>query len=199
MELLSEIIPDAWFARPGVRVAPGLVGALVCWRPHNGEQTRRWKIVDVEVYQRSELKKSGSKAGHRKKKGDALSSSSAGTPSRFGPGSTCLIRRGPHAYLTVAAGQDDLILVRALEPEFPCDVLRLREASGPARVARVLGIVQGYEDAELNPENGLWIEFPNDKPPRSKVVRTRRVGLASDGTQLLRWYLKSSLSVSQLS
>lgn len=199
MELLSEIIPDAWFARPGVRVAPGLLGAFVCSRSQHGEQTRRWKIVEVEAYHRAELKKSETKTRQRQKADDPLSSGGLGSAFSSGPGNSCLIRRGPHTYLTLTAGQDDLILVRALEPEFPCSALRLREASGPAKVGCVLELGKGYTDTALDPENGLWIEFPNDKPPRSQVVRTRRIGPGSASTQPLRWYLKSSVSVSQLS
>jgi 3-methyladenine DNA glycosylase Mpg len=196
MELVSEVIPDEWFARPGVRVAPGLLGAHVCCHIPTDGQSGRWKIVEVEAYRLEELSAATRQKRVRKSERKSHPEIEARQKDLM-PGWSFLVRRGPHTYLALSAGQNDLILIRALEPEFPCDVLRLRDASGPAKVTRALGINRNYDRCELSPENGLWIEFPSDKPPRSQIVRTPRVRSESDSPLQLRWYLKSSLSVSQ--
>ncbi len=186
MELVSEVIPESWFARSAPRVAPGLLGALLCVRRQG--RVERWKIVEVEAYTQDD-------PASRSRKGRTPTNEAMFEAA----GTIFVAHTGPHRFFHITTGKDDVgeaVLVRAVEPEFPCDAQRLREAAGPARLCKTLGIHRDLNGLELSPENGLWIEFPDEKIARSRVVRTERIGVKK-GVQLpRRWYVKTSASVS---
>lgn len=193
MELVSEVIPESWFARPAPRVAPGLIGAYLCVRRAGAKGRRefeKWKIVEVEAYTED----------------DPASHSFQGETKRnwpmFEPAGTVYVYQsyGMHRCLNIVTGKPgdgEAVLIRALEPEFPCDVGRLRDCAGPGKVGRTLGLDLEWNGMELAPENGLWIEFPDEHLPRSRIVRTSRVGITKAAHLPRRWYLKTSPSVSR--
>ena len=188
MALVSEVIPESWFARPAPKVASGLIGAYLCFERDGVFE--KWKIVEVEAYTQD----------------DAASHSFTGESKRnwamFQAAGAIYVYQsyGVHKCFNIVTGKPgsgEAVLIRALEPEFPCEVGRLRLCSGPGKVGKHVGVHLEMNGMELCPENGLWIEFPEIKVPRTRIGKTTRVGIRKATNLSRRWYLKASYSVSR--
>jgi DNA-3-methyladenine glycosylase len=188
MALVSEVIPESWFARSATKVASGLIGAYLCFEREG--RFEKWKIVEVEAYTQDDPA-SHSYTGESKRNWAMFQAAGAAYVYQS---------YGVHKCFNIVTGKPgsgEAVLIRALEPQFPCDAGKLRLCSGPGKVGKHLGVNTEMNGMELCPENGLWIEFPEEKLSRTRIVKTTRVGIRKGASLPRRWYLKSSFSVSK--
>jgi DNA-3-methyladenine glycosylase len=153
----------AFYRRPAADVAPDLIGKILVRRLPDGT-TRRARIVETEAY-------SGP--------ADLASHASRGLTRR----TTHLFGHPGRAYVYFVYGMHDMfnivtgahgggeaVLVRAAEPLDGWDA----SLSGPAKLARALGITRADDGADLGGTE-LYLLDPGDPPP--KIKRTRRIGI----------------------
>ena len=156
------MISKRFFARPVVEVARDLVGATLLVDGVGG------RIVETEAYDRD----------------DPASHSFAGpTPrngSMFGPPGHAYVYRsyGIHWCLNFVCGTDETgsaVLIRALEPEFGLDIMRMRRGmdlpwqlcAGPGRLCQALAIGADQDGRPL------------DEPPFRLNERTDVIAIAT--------------------
>lgn len=174
------IHPD-FFSRSADRVAQCLLGTKLCLS-YSGK-VERWKIVEIET--KTDLNPENLPAA----------------------GFVRVLRRGRHHFLSLVAGRGShkaLVIIRALEPEYPCDISRLRVCSGPGRLTEFLGIGPQQNGLSLDGQDVIWLEHGTTKPKRSQIVRQclerkrshRRNPRLVNSSSCGRWHLKSSPSVS---
>jgi DNA-3-methyladenine glycosylase len=197
--------PRSFFATTSERLAPRLLGCTLV-RVLNGERLAG-VIVEVEAY--AGVKDTASHAfnGRRGPKNEAMYAQ-AGT-------SYVYFTYGMHFCMNIVCGGVDqplAVLIRALEPVEGIDRMRahrtgaqkkpLRDrdlCSGPGKLCQALRITRDQNHLDLTTSKGLFLELPTAPVPRSRMVRTTRVGIG-DGhawaQRPLRWLLKDNAHVS---
>jgi DNA-3-methyladenine glycosylase len=169
----SRRLPRAFFERPTLSVARGLIGMQLVHR-HAGA-VRRGRIVETEAY-----------LGPRDLAAHSARGRTPRTEVMFGPPG--------HAYVyfiygfwnclnvvTGARGVPHAVLVRALEP-----LGSLRERTcGPGLLCRALRIDRDLNGADLRGQV-LWLEPPPPCTPAARIGRATRVGVAYAGEWALR-------------
>jgi DNA-3-methyladenine glycosylase len=184
-------LPRAFFSRPTVDVARGLVGCTL-WAESGGALVAG-RIVEVEAY----LGEGRDPASH------AHRGATPRAAVMFGPPAVAYIYfiYGMHHgfnIVTEPAGHGGAVLVRALEPLAGVDAMRARRpgcrgdeelCAGPGRLCRALGLDLAWNGQPLgisrkteanNPAVGrVWVAAGH---PPAELVATSRVGirLASD-------------------
>ena len=166
-------LPEAFFARPSLEVAPDLLG---CWLVHGG---RAGRIVEVEAY----LGDGSDPASH------AHGGLTQRNRAMFGPPGHFYVYRsmGLHECANVVCeppGRAAAVLLRAVEPLAGLAAMRAarggradRElANGPGKLTRAFGF--GLErDGRCARSGAVRIE-PPDAPPAEPILAGPRVGIS---------------------
>ena len=166
------MIDRAFYARPVLEVAPGLIGCVV----RHGETAG--VIVETEAYHRTEP------ASH------AWAGLTARTAPLFGPPAIAYVyfSYGVHSLLNAVCDAEEsgaAVLIRALEPLDGIDIMRSRRGverleelcSGPGKLTQALGIWLDVNGSSL--QHGpieLWPRPAGAKPPRIAVGE--RIGIS---------------------
>ena len=151
------LLKTEWFSRPATRLAPLLLGKLLCRRLPDGT-VLRYRITETECYFGEEDTACHAHKG-RTPRTDTLYQ---------GGGITYVyLCYGIHSLLNLVTGEKDhpeAVLIRGIEG-----------ASGPGRVTKRLEITCADNRLILTPENGIWIEDDGTPPPA--YVALPRVGI----------------------
>ena len=168
----------AFFDRPTVRVARGLLGSrLTVWGP-GGRRTVR--LVETEAYVRNDPASHAFRGPTRRNR------------SMFGPPGTLYvfrIHRVVCANLVTRPGE--AVLLRAGEPLSD----GLERADGPGRLCRALGLT--LADDGLDATDAPRVTVAPHEGPVGRVVVGPRVGLSRATERPLRFYLAESAWVSR--
>jgi DNA-3-methyladenine glycosylase len=148
----------ASFNRPAAQVARDLLGNAVLRK--RGTFLTSSIIVETEAYEGSHDLACHSARGRTVR-----------TEVMFGPARYLYVYRiyGLHWMLNVVTGGVDdaaAVLIRGLD-----------QVTGPGRVTAALGIDGSLNGRDASTTTGLWFEDTGLKIPRSRFVRTRRIGV----------------------
>ncbi len=169
------ILPDSYFSKSAILLAPDLLGKLLCRQNQDGSVSR-CRILETECYFGEE---DTACHAHRGK-----------TPRtevlyRAGGISYVYLCYGIHNLLNVVTGSEghpEAVLIRAVEG-----------ALGPGRVTKALGITRLDNALPLSPESGIWLE--DDGTPTPLYVSLPRVGIEyaakEDRERLWRFLVKT--------
>ena len=92
------------------------------------------------------------------------------------------------------------VLIRAVEPVDGIKTMRTRRqqnnllalCSGPAKLCQALSISQSIDGLDLTKRRTVWIQAPAGKPiPQSRILATRRIGVTSAKSKLLRFVFRN--------
>jgi DNA-3-methyladenine glycosylase len=195
VNLSSQTLPTAFYARDTVRVARALLGKrLVRIR----SRTRMvGRIVEVEAYRGSDDPASHAYRGLTERN----------APMFGDPGHAYIyFTYGNHYCLNVTtqrAGVPGAVLIRALEPlEGLRTMRRLRPnvpdnalTNGPGKLTKALGIDKSLNEADLTKLGPIFISTSKVEP--LKIVRSTRVGIGQGLEREWRFYVKGNLFVSR--
>nr|WP_129669099.1 DNA-3-methyladenine glycosylase [Phytoactinopolyspora endophytica] len=177
----SQPITRDFLSRPGIEVAPDLLGGVLCHRTAEGVVAVR--LTEVEAYMGAD--DPGSHAYRGQTPRNAV---------MFGPAGFLYVyfTYGMHFCANVVCGEDGTataVLLRAGEVVEGQDVAQSRRpavrtprdlARGPARLTTTLGIAREHNGADLIGEaSELSLERSDELPER--VATGPRVGVASPG------------------
>ncbi len=166
-----------FFARPTVRVARELLGALLTVRGPEGPTTVR--LVETEAYVR------GDPANH------AYRGPTRRNRSMFGsPGTVYVFRIHQVVCANLVTRPGEAVLLRAAEPAVPAGP----SASGPGRLCRILGITLSDDGADATRGRRFALTRPRGR--RRSIVAVPRVGIRHAAERPLRFALADSPSVS---
>jgi DNA-3-methyladenine glycosylase len=168
-----------FYARPVLAVARDLVGAILVHRTREG--TAAGRIVEAEAYRGPEDLAAHSARGLRTKRTEAM----------WGPPGHAYVYLlyGMHwafNVVTGAAGQPHAVLVRAVEPLPPYELMLARRGldkvkreltAGPGRVCAALGIGAAQYGADL-----CGRELFLSPGPRGRVARSPRINVDYAGS-----------------
>ncbi len=157
------------FAQPATKLAPALVGKLLCRRLPDGTVLCR-RIVETECYFGEEDTACHAHKG-RTPRTDTLY--------QAGGIAYVYLCYGIHSLLNVVTGPEghpEAVLIRGVEG-----------AIGPGRVTKAMGITCAENKLLLCPENGLWLE--DDGTPQPTITAGPRVGIdyASEQDKTRPW------------
>jgi len=197
--IVSQHLPQSFFARPAERVAPELIGCLLVKRQADGALL--WGvIVETEAYSQAEP----ACHGHRRR--SPSNETLFGEPGRF----YVYVSYGIHHCVNVVTHRTDWangVLLRAVAMPGESE----RVAAGPALLARRFGIDRRRDAVPATPAEGLWLA-PRPEPlatwiaeaatepsacESSALVSTGRIGISQGQELPWRWYLRASRSVSR--
>jgi DNA-3-methyladenine glycosylase len=159
-----ERLPRAFYARPTVEVARGLLGG---WLVHELPEGRReGRIVETEAYVGPEDRASHASRGR-----------TARTELMFGPPGYAYVYLiyGMHHCLNVVTegvGYPAAVLIRALEPSVGVTL----PTNGPGRLCRALAIDRRHNGQDLV-TGSLWIERRGGGPLDEETIATTRIGV----------------------
>ena len=188
-----ERLERAFFARPTLEVARGLLGCVLV--SERGEGRTSGRIVETEGYLGT-----GDPASH------AARLRSGRVVAMWGPPGITYVYRsyGLHAMLNVVtepAGTTGAVLIRALEPLDGIEVMRRRRGvepvrslcSGPGRLCQAVGIGLDDHGTDLVSSDWLWIA-PGEAP--AAVSAGGRIGVSHGGEVPWRFFETGSRYVS---
>lgn len=183
----------AFFARPTVRVARDLLGAVLHTRLPEGEASGR--IVETEAYLGA-----GDLASHASRLKAGRMRSMYGEP-----GIAYVYRSyGMHAMLNVVtegAGAAGAVLIRALEPLTGLDLMEARRGtsterllcSGPGRLCQAMGIRLDHHGIDLTESEKIFLAA--GEPPAS-ISASGRIGISRAREEPWRFFVTDSRYVS---
>ena len=168
----------AFFARPTVAVARGLLGARI--RVRRGRAVREARLVETEAYLRGDPASHAFRGPTRRNRSMFLA-----------PGTLYVFRihQVVCANLVTRAGEAVLLRAGRLDDAPP------RTASGPGRLCRALGVVLG-DDGE-DAVAGSRIEVRARAGPRPGIVVGPRVGIRKAADRPLRFSIAGDPAVSR--
>ncbi len=179
-------LPRAFFDRPVLKVARGLLGMTLVRRLAGGKHLAG-RIVEVEAYD-----------GERDLACHASKGRTKRTDPMFGPPGHAYVYfiYGMHCCLNVVTGPEGYpaaVLLRALEPLAGAEWMApgrahpRKLASGPGRLTRAFHVDLSHNRADLCLPGPLLLALGDPVPARS-VVRGPRIGVEYAGTWALkRW------------
>ncbi|HZT39450.1 MAG TPA: DNA-3-methyladenine glycosylase [Bryobacteraceae bacterium] len=187
----SQILPEAFYARPTVTVARDLLGKVLIHKKTAG------RIIEVEAYLGLD---------------DLAAHASRGLTDRtrvlFGPPGRAYVylSYGVHECLNFVAEPDGIagcVLIRALEPLCGLEIMRARRpaareprqlCSGPGKLTAALAITRALNGANVTQEGEFMVRTG---PPPAEIVTTKRIGITKCVDWLLRFYEKNNPFVSR--
>ena len=193
-----EPLPRTFFARPVLKVAPELLGAILV-RELPGGVRLTGRIVEVEAYD-----------GERDLACHASKGRTPRTDTLYGdPGQAYVyLCYGMHHMLNAVCdrnGYPAAALIRAVEPLEGMAAMEpgkmrspLRIASGPGRLARAFHIDRALNRANLCVEGPLWIAAGASVRPAG-IARGARIGVTYAGAwagKPWRWVIRDHPAVS---
>ena len=178
-------LPKSFFCRPADVVAPELIGCLLVKRQKDGSLL--WGvIVETEAYSQDEP------ACHGYRRRSPQNETLFGEPGRF----YVYVSYGIHHCVNVVTDRAEWangVLLRALalpgEPE--------RVAAGPGLLARRFGLTKADDSCKVTGEHDVWLAPRPASLTSPTLVTTTRIGISEGESLRLRWYLRSSRSVSR--
>ena len=204
------IVDPSELAVPSIQVAPELLGCTLARQLPDGEQIRGL-IVETEAYAPDD---------------PACHAYRRRTPRNtvmFGPAGVSYVYLiyGMYCCLNVVTdleGVPSAVLIRALQLEsLPVSILaqleqtqpltpkqRIRLASGPGKLCRLLEINTQFNGLPLRLDQPLWLEHrtsafqQNLEQQPSAIIQTTRIGLSQGKDLPWRWYLANCPSVSKV-
>lgn len=164
-----KILPRAYFQRPTLQVARGLLGKYLVRK--NGSKTLTGRIIEVEAY-----------IGPEDRACHASRGRTARTDVMFGPAGVAyvyLVYGMHHCFniVTERVGYPSAVLVRAVEN---ADTLALID--GPGRVCRFLVIDRTLNRSDLTMGERLWVEDRGERISASTIAAYPRIGVDYAGT-----------------
>ena len=204
------IVDPSELVYPSTQVAPQLLGCTLVRQLANGEQIRGL-IVETEAYEPNDPACHGYR---RRTPRNAVMFSPAGV-------SYVYLIYGMYCCLNVVTDVEDVpsaVLIRALQLEsLPISILvsleqtqpltskqKIRLASGPGKLCRLLDINTQFNGLPLHPDQLLWLEHRTlafqqslEQQPNA-IIQTTRIGLSQGQDLPWRWYLANCPSVSKL-
>lgn len=191
----SRILPQKFYARSALDVAPELLGKLFFHR--KGGAVVGGRIVEVEAYLGSE-----DPASH------AYKGETPRNSVMFGPAGHAYVyfTYGNHFCVNAVTGTKGVgsaVLIRALEPWVGVPLMERRRKrknlthlmSGPGKLTQAMGIGRAENGVSLS-GNRLWIESP-EKDEIFQIRRTPRIGISRARSKLYRFLVKGSPYVSR--
>ncbi len=180
-------IPSTFFCRPAEVVGPYLVGCRLVKRQPDGSLL--WGvIVETEAYSQDDP------ACHGYRRRTPSNETLFGPPGRF----YVYVSYGIHHCVNVVTDRDDWasgVLLRAAalphEPE--------RVAAGPGLLTRRFGLTRSDDTQPVTGEHDAWLAPRPASLNSPELVTTTRIGISQGKDLPLRWYLRSSRSVSRRS
>ncbi|TDQ42617.1 DNA-3-methyladenine glycosylase [Aureibacillus halotolerans] len=182
-------LPRTFYERPTLLVAEELIGKHLIHKTTEGEFSG--KIVEVEAYKGPEDRASHTFGNRRTDRNEAM----------FGPAGHAYvyISYGMHQCMncvTVGEGSPEGILIRALEPRSPLDLIAKRRfgvswneltpaqqrntTNGPGKLTQAFGITREADNKrDLTDHSTLFVVDLGDAP--SIVGTTRRIGIDHSG------------------
>lgn len=179
MSRLEDTYPREFFARPTLKVARDLLGAILCRRLDDGSIVKA-AILEVEAYTQDDS------ACH------AFRGLTERVKVMFGPPGHAYVYfiYGVYYCLNVVTEPDGVpgaILVRALDTP---------GADGPGKLCRLLQIDKNQYGADLCDKNGeIWIAR-SSRLAAEKVATSPRVGVTSAEDLAWRFFVKDHKGVS---
>lgn len=187
------ILPESFYAREPLAVAPDLLGKVLCHRRRGVLTSGR--IVEVEAY-----------LGRDDPASHAYRGETPRNSAMFGPPGRAYVyfTYGNHFCMNVVTGSDgeaSAVLIRALEPVDGITAMKRRRgrsrledlASGPGRLTQAMGIGRAAYGLSLAREP-LWIEDRGE--PGGAWLRTPRIGIREAADRPYRFILAASRFVS---
>ncbi len=162
LEMQARILTRAYFNRPTLTVARGLLGKYLVRQ--NGRRTVAARIIEVEAYVGPEDRASHASRGKTPR-----------TRVMFGPSGIAYVYLvyGMHWCFNVVTERDGYpaaVLIRAVEEN---EVL----LDGPGRVCRDLGIDRRLNEADLTLGERLWLENRGERITRAAIGAHPRIGV----------------------
>src|SRR5262245_18651878 len=189
-------LPRDFYARDPITVARELLGKILVGQSAEGFVSGR--IVEAEAYLSSRDPACHAYRGRNRK-----------NPTMFGPAG--------HAYVymiharwclnavTEAEGVGSAVLIRAVEPLEGIGLMQQRRgrtelrdlARGPARLCQALGVTKALDGHDLTNEREVWItEDSKQNGQALEILRSRRIGVTSAASRLLRFFIAGNPYVS---
>lgn len=165
------ILSKEYFTQPATRLAPDLLGKLLCRRDEDGNIIKA-RITETECYFGEE---------------DTACHAHKGRT----PRTETLYQSGGIAYVYLCYGMHELFNVITGPADHPEGVLirGVESAEGPGRATKYLGITREYNTLPLTQENGLWLEDDGVHPEYTTHPRVG-IGYASEEDQARLWRFK---------
>lgn len=192
----SAALAASFFARDTVRVARGLLGAVVDSRI--GGTRTAGRIVEVEAYVGAHDPADHGFGNRRTQRNQAL----------FGPPGTAYVFRsyGIHWCLnavTEREGRPTAVLIRALEPIAGLERMgarrgthdRRRLCAGPGMLTQALGVTGACDGVRL--DRGALRILPDSGAARIDIVAGPRIGISKAADWPLRFVIRGSPWISR--
>ncbi len=194
---MTRILPQSFYARSALEVAPELLGCRVVRQVHGQHLSGR--IVEVEAY-----------LGREDAAAHAFRGPTLRSQVMFGPAGCAYVYLiyGMYHCLNVVTGEEGqggAVLIRALEPVFGAEIMQkgrgqedVRNLSnGPGKLCQALGIDKTLNAHDLTAGTELWFET-GPRPPES-IYTSPRIGVRGDEAALSiswRYYLYGNAHIS---
>ncbi len=175
----ESVFDESFFSRPTLKVAPDLLGAILCRRLAGGEILHA-AIVEVEAYTAD----------------DPACHASRGKTKRcevmFGPAGQSYVYfiYGMYNCLNVVTEPDGIagaVLIRAID---------IDGGNGPGKLCKTLAIDRTHNNINLmDPAGELWL-VKGKKVKKSEMACSARVGISQAQDRQWRFYLKDHPQIS---
>lgn len=171
--LVRKTLPAKFFDRPTLTIARELLGKYIVRRTPDG-RTLALMITEVEAYD-----------GPLDRASHAFRGRTPRTSVMFGPAGVFYVyfTYGMHWMVNVVTGPGDYpaaVLLRASAYHDPTTGT-LVHVTGPARLAKFLGITGAQNRLPAARKSGLWFEDRSIRVPRAKIVEGKRIGVEYAG------------------
>lgn len=167
------ILDKEYFSAPATRLAPDLIGKIICRGAGGAGEIIRARITETECYY---------------DESDTACHAHRGRT----PRTDVLYSAGGVAYVYLCYGMYELFNI-VTGPEGHPEAVLLRGVEGfdgPGKATRHMGITRAYNRLPLDPENGLWIEDDGARPEHAALPRVG-IGYASEEDRVRLWRFRA--------
>lgn len=189
-------LPQDFYARDPIAVARELLGKVVVRETPEGMASG--KIVEAEAYLSSRDSACHASRGPNRK-----------NAAMFGPAGRAYVymihARWCLNVVTEEVGVASAVLIRAIQPLAGVPLMQHRRglddlrdlARGPARLCQALAVTKALDSHNLTLGRELWIAAdPDADSTPLRICRSRRIGVTSAHSRLLRFFLADNPFVS---